>query len=237
MEVASLYREPPREEERATAAVEFVDVFRIYRSGPAETVALRGLDLRIEAGEFVAILGPSGSGKSTFLSLAAGLEQPSAGEVRVFGQPLNRLDEAGLAAFRARRIAIIFQSDNLMPLLTARENVATVVRLAGKPNARALATSALETVDLAPRVTHRPAQLSGGEQQRVAVAAALARDASLVLADEPTGELDLQNEQRILDELRRLRDELGSTVVTVTHSPRRASTADRVIEIRDGRVV
>jgi len=219
MEVTSLYREPPREQERATAAVEFLDVFRIYRSGPAETVALRGLDLRIEAGEFV----------------AAGLEQPSAGEVRVFGQPLDRLDEAGLAAFRARRIAIIFQSDNLLPLLTARENVATAVRLGHRPNARSLATTALGTVDLAPRVTHRPAQLSGGEQQRVAVAAALARDASLVLADEPTGELDLQNERRILDELRRLRDELGSTVVTVTHSPRLASTADRVIEIRDGR--
>jgi putative ABC transport system ATP-binding protein len=236
MEVGSLYREPPREQERATAAVEFLDVFRIYRSGPAETVALRGLDLRIEAGEFVAILGPSGSGKSTFLSLAAGLEQPSAGEVRIFGQPLNRLDEAALADFRARRIAIIFQSDNLLPLLTARENVATAVRLGGRPNARALATSALATVDLAPRVTHRPSQLSGGEQQRVAVAAALARDASLVLADEPTGELDLQNERRILDELRRLREELGSTVVTVTHSPRLAATADRVIEIRDGRV-
>ncbi|MBA3735726.1 MAG: ABC transporter ATP-binding protein [Actinobacteria bacterium] len=236
MEVASLYREPPREQERATAAVEFLDVFRIYRSGPAETVALRGLDLRIEAGEFVAVLGPSGSGKSTFLSLAAGLEQPSAGEVRVFGQPLNRLDEAGLAIFRASRIAIIFQSDNLLPLLTARENVATAVRLGGSSNARALATSALETVDLAPRATHRPAQLSGGEQQRVAVAAALARDASLVLADEPTGELDLQNEQRVLGELRRLRDELGSTVVTVTHSSKLASIADRVIEIRDGKV-
>jgi len=220
LEVASLYREPPREQERATAAVEFHDVFRIYRSGPAETVALRGLDLRIEAGEFVAILGPSGSGKSTFLSLAAGLEQPSAGEVRVFGQPLNRLG----------------QSDNLLPLLTARENVATALRLGGRSNVRAFATSALEKVDLAPRVTHRPAQLSGGEQQRVAVAAALARDASLVLADEPTGELDLENEQRILHELRRLRDELGSTVVTVTHSPRLASTADRVIEIHDGRV-
>ena len=236
MEVTSLYREPPREQERATAAVEFLDVFRIYRSGPAETVALRGLDLRIEMGEFVAVLGPSGSGKSTFLSLAAGLEQPSAGEVRVFGQPLDRLDEAGLAAFRAHRIAIVFQSDNLLPLLTARENVATAVRLGGRPNARSLATSALGTVDLASRATHRPAQLSGGEQQRVAVAAALARDASLVLADEPTGELDLENERRILDELRRLRAELGSTVITVTHSPRLASTADRVIEIRDGRV-
>ena len=237
MEVASLYREPPREEARPEAAVEFHDVFKIYRSGPAETVALRGLDLRIERGEHVAVLGPSGSGKSTFLHLAAGLEDPSAGEVRIFGQPLNRLDEADLAKFRARRIAIVFQSENLLPLLTARENVATSVRLGGIDRARAVATSALTTVDLEARATHRPGALSGGEQQRVAVAAALARSASLVLADEPTGELDLGNERRVLEELRRLRDELGSTVVTVTHSARLAETADRVIEIRDGRVV
>ena len=236
MEVASLYREPPREEERPAAAVEFHDVFKIYRSGPAETVALRGLELRIERGEFVAVLGPSGSGKSTFMHLAAGLEEPSAGEVRVFGTPLNRLDEAGLAAYRARRLAIVFQSENLLPQLTARENVATAVRLGGLRDARGVAASALATVDLAARAAHRPRALSGGEQQRAAVAAALARNAPLVLADEPTGELDLENERRVLDELRRLRDELGSTVVTVTHSPRLAEVADRVIELRDGRI-
>ena len=237
MEVASLYREPPREEERPVAAVELHDVFKIYRSGPAETVALRGLDLRIEAGELVAVLGPSGSGKSTFLHLAAGLEQPSAGEVRIFGQPLNRLEEGALAAFRARRIAIVFQSENLLPLLTARENVATATRLGGNKDPRAAAGSALAAVDLDRRATHRPGALSGGEQQRVAVAAALAREAALVLADEPTGELDLANERRVLDELRRLRDELGSTVVTVTHSRKLAEFADRVLEIRDGRLV
>jgi ABC-type lipoprotein export system ATPase subunit len=236
VEVASLYREPPREQERATAAVEFHDVFKIYRSGPAETVALRGLDLRIEAGEFVAVLGPSGSGKSTFLHLVAGLEEPSAGEVRVFGQPLNRLGEPELAAFRARRLAIVFQSENLLQVLTARENVATAAKLGGLRAAGRSAAAALATVDLAPRATHRPGALSGGEQQRVAVAAALARNAPLVLADEPTGELDLDNERRILAELRRLRDEHGSTVVTVTHSRRLAEAADRVIEIRDGRV-
>ena len=237
MEVASLYREPPREEERPTAAVEFHDVFKIFRSGPVETVALRGLDVRIEATEFVAVLGPSGSGKSTFMQLAAGLDEPSAGEVRAFGQSLGRLDEAGLATFRATRIAIVFQSENLLPLLSARENVATAVRLAHGGQPQAAAVSALAAVDLAPRVTHRPGSLSGGEQQRVAVAAALARNASLVLADEPTGELDLANERRVLEELRRLRDELGSTVVVVTHSPRLADAADRVIEIRDGRAV
>ena len=236
MEVTSLYREPPRKEERPAAALEFHDVFKIYRSGAAETVALRGLDLCIEQGEHVAVLGPSGSGKSTFLQLAAGLEQPSAGEVRAFGESLNRLDEPELAAFRAHRVAIVFQSENLLPLLTARENVATAVRLGGIGAAREVAVSALGALDLAPRAAHRPRALSGGEQQRVAVAVALARNAALVLADEPTGELDLANEQRVLDELRRLRDELGSTVVTVTHSRRLARVADRVIEIRDGRV-
>ena len=236
MEVASLYREPPREEQKQAAAVELHDVLKIYRSGPAETVALRGLDLRIEPGEFVAVLGPSGSGKSTFLHLAAGLEQPSAGEVRVFGQPLNRLDEPALSAFRASRISIVFQSENLLPLLTARENVVTTLKLGRRPNAGRSAAAALDAVDLAARATHRPGALSGGEQQRVAVAAALARDAMLVLADEPTGELDLENERRVLDELRRLRDVHGSTVVTVTHSARLAQAADRVIEIRDGRV-
>lgn len=235
MEVASLYREPPRDEERPTAAVEFHDVFKIFRSGPVETVALRGLDLRIEAREFVAVLGPSGSGKTTFMQLAAGLDEPSAGEVRVFGQPLGRLDEAGLAQFRATRLALVFQSENLLPLLTARENVATAVRLARVERPRTAAASALAAVDLERRVTHRPGALSGGEQQRVAVAAALARNAALVLADEPTGELDVANERRVLDELRRLRDELGSTLVVVTHSPRLAEAADRVVEIRDGR--
>src|SRR5205807_1164715 len=162
----SLYREPERREEITFGALEFHDVFKIYRSGPAETVALRGLDLRIEAGELVAVLGPSGSGKSTFLHLAAGLEQPSAGEVRIFGQPLNRLEEGALAAFRARRIAIVFQSENLLPLLTARENVATATRLGGNKDPRAAAGSALAAVDLDRRATHRPGALSGGEQQR-----------------------------------------------------------------------
>ena len=235
MEVASLYREPPRQEERPTAAVEFHDVFKIFRSGPVETVALRGLDLRIEVQEFVAVLGPSGSGKTTFMQLAAGLDEPSAGEVRVFGQPLGRLDEGRLAEFRATRLAIVFQSENLLPLLTARENVATAVRLARGEQARVTAASALAAVDLERRAAHRSAALSGGEQQRVAVAAALARNAALVLADEPTGELDVANERRVLDELRRLREDLGSTVVVVTHSPRLADAADRVIEIRDGR--
>jgi putative ABC transport system ATP-binding protein len=217
-------------------ALECIDVFRIYRSGPVETVALRGLDLRIEREEFVAVLGPSGCGKSTFLALAAGLDETSAGEVRSFGRTLSRLDEAQLAAYRARELAIVFQSDNLWPSLSAHENVAIGLRLAGLPEAGRRARSALERFGLGGRASHRVAALSGGEQQRVAIAAAAAREARLVLADEPTGELDLANERTVLDALHELREHHGATVVVVTHSERVAESADRVVELRDGRV-
>jgi len=215
LEVASLYREPPKETERAAAALEFIDVFKIYRSGPAETVALRGLDLRIEPGEF---------------------DEPSAGEVRVFGRPLNRMDERELAEYRGRKIAIVFQQDNLWTSLTARENVATALRLGGVRRVAETATQALAAVGLAERATHRPRALSGGEQQRAAIAAAVGRSSTLVLADEPTGELDIANENRVIDDLRRL-SAAGSTVVTVTHSDRIATQADRVIQLQDGRSV
>ncbi len=237
MEIRSLYQEPERErEEIAWGALELNDVFKIYRSGPVETVALRGLDLRVEAGELVAVFGPSGSGKSTMLHLAAGLDQPSAGEVRVFGRSLSRLDESELASYRAREVAVVFQSGNLWPGLSARENVALSLRLAQRPRAREAAEEALDALDLAGRAGHRAAALSGGEQQRVAIAAAAAREAPLVLADEPTAELDELNELLVLDALRRLRDRWGSTVVVVTHSPRVAAAVDRVIELRDGRI-
>ena len=197
---------------------------------------MRGLDLRIEPGEFVAVVGPSGSGKSTFLNLAAGLDEPSAGEVRVFGRPLNRMTERELAEYRGEKIAIIFQQDNLWTSLTARENVATALRLGRVDRAAAKATEALASVGLAERATHRPRALSGGEQQRAAIAAALGRASTVVLADEPNGELDVANEERVLEDRRRLNGE-GSTVVTVTHSDRIASRADRVIRLRDGRAV
>ncbi|MDX6483175.1 MAG: putative transport system ATP-binding protein, partial [Gaiellaceae bacterium] len=214
--MTSLYREPERREELAWGALEFHDVFRIYRSGPAETVALRGLELRIEPGELVAVFGPSGSGKSTMLRLAAGLEQPSAGEVRSLGLSLGRLDDSRLSDYRAGRLALVLQSGNLWPELTARENVELIVRLAGrKGDARA----ALARFGLEHAMERRAGILSGGEQQRVAIAAAAAREAPLVLADEPTAELDEENETLVLDALRRLRDDHGSTVVTVTHSP------------------
>jgi putative ABC transport system ATP-binding protein len=236
--LTSLYVEPEAADRTVEwPALECRDVFKIYRSGPVETVALRGLDLRVEHGEVVAVLGPSGGGKSTFLSLAAGLDQPSAGEVRVDGQSLGRLDEQELARYRARDLALVFQSDNLWPALSAEENVLTALRLSGREARAADARAALETFGVGRRAGHRAGALSGGEQQRVAIAAAAARRASLVLADEPTGELDARNESLVLDALHRLRHEAGSTVVVVTHSAKVAESVDRVVELRDGRVV
>ncbi|MGH3379782.1 MAG: ABC transporter ATP-binding protein, partial [Actinoallomurus sp.] len=167
MEITSLYRAPEAQETVAAAALELNDVFRIYRSGEVETVALRGLSLRVERGEAVAVFGPSGSGKSTFLHLAAGLDVPSAGDVRAFGRSLSRLGDDELAHHRARDVAIVFQSDNLWPLLTARENVESALRLAGVPDPAGRARGALATMGLEGRSTQRAAELSGGEQQRV----------------------------------------------------------------------
>jgi putative ABC transport system ATP-binding protein len=233
----SLYAEPEAPvAEIDWPALQFRDVFKIYRSGPAQTVALRGLDLEVARGEMVAVLGPSGCGKSTFLHLAAALDEPSAGEVRAFGDSLTRLDERELAAYRAQQTAIIFQSDNLWPALTAHENVTTQLRLAGGDDCARRATEALAAFGLAERGSHHVAALSGGEQQRVAIAGAAARRAPLVLADEPTGELDAANERLVLAALRELRDVADAAVVVVTHSAQVAQAADRVIEIRDGRV-
>jgi putative ABC transport system ATP-binding protein len=234
----SLWREPEHQSAPVQfGALELRDVFKIYRSGPVETVALRGLDIRIERGEIAAVLGPSGCGKSTMLTLAAALDQPSAGEIRAGDRSLQRLSEAELADYRARGVAIVFQSDNLWPALTARENVLAGLRLAGRGGTSDDADEALAEFGLANRGGHRAGALSGGEQQRAAIAAAYARGAPLVLADEPTGELDAENERRVLDALTRLREVRGSTIVIVTHSAQVAARSDRVIEMRDGRVV
>jgi putative ABC transport system ATP-binding protein len=236
--VRSLWREPERaSEEIVWPALQFRDVFKIYRSGPVETVALRGLDLRVERGELVAVLGPSGCGKSTMLALAAALDQPSAGEVRAGEESLTRKDETRLARYRARKVALVFQSDNLWSGLSAHENVSLGLRLAGHESPGEAAHDALAAFGLGDRGGQRAGAMSGGEQQRVAIASAAARVAPLVLADEPTGELDAANERVVLDALHRLRDRHGSTVVIVTHSENVAASADRVIEMRDGTVL
>jgi putative ABC transport system ATP-binding protein len=235
----SLYAEPaspPLDTE--PPALELIDVFKIFRSGPTETVALRGLDLTVAPREMVAIVGPSGSGKSTMLSIAAAMDVPSAGDVRIDGRSLARLDESELAQIRSRDIGVVFQSDNLWPTLTARENVAACARLADLDrNPSHAADEALAIFGLEPRAAHTPDRLSGGEQQRVALAAAAARRPRIVLADEPTGELDARNESIVLDTLRMLRDTYQSAVVLITHSPQVAAAGDRVVELVDGRAV
>jgi ABC-type lipoprotein export system ATPase subunit len=238
MAVRSLYVERPEESaEVRWSALECHDVFKIYRSGAVETVALRGLDLTAEAGELVSILGPSGCGKTTLLALVAGLDEPSAGEVRVSGRSLGRMSEPELAKLRARDLAIVFQSDNLWSALSAYENVALSLRLAGVDHPAHRAADSLAVFGLRERAAHRAAALSGGEKQRVAIAGAAARRAKLVLADEPTGELDEANERLVLDALQTLSREYASTVLLVTHSERVAERAQRVIELRDGQVI
>ena len=237
MAVESLYREPETEARVEWPILEMHNVFKIYRSGPVETVALRGVDMVARPGDLVAILGPSGCGKSTLLALAAGLDRASAGDVRSAGVSLLTGSEDELAAYRARSVGIIFQSGNLWPTLSARENVLAALRLAGIPDAPQRAAESLVEFGLGDRAEHRAAALSGGEQQRVAIAAAVARRAPLILADEPTGELDTANQDVVLSALRRLPRDHDCAVVVVTHSPVVASAADHVIEMRDGAVV
>jgi putative ABC transport system ATP-binding protein len=234
----SLYREPEAVQAPLEWPVlEMHDVFKIYRSAAVETVALRGVDLEVRKGQLVAILGPSGCGKSTLLALAAGLDRASAGDVRSFGNSLIAQSEDELAEYRARGIGIVFQSNNLWPTLTAQENVIAALRLGGVESPVERARKALEEFGLAKRAGHRAMALSGGEQQRVAIAAAVARQAPLILADEPTGELDAANQQVVLTALRRLPGEHGCAVVVVTHSKIVAGAADQIVELRDGAVV
>lgn len=198
---------------------------------------LSGVDLSIDAGETVAIIGPSGSGKTTLLLLMAGLEQPLQGEVMLDGVALSGLDADAMADMRRDRLGIIFQSFHLIPSLTALGNVALPLEIAGKLNARERARSMLEKVGLAEREKHYPMQLSGGEQQRVAIARALVHAPKLVLADEPTGNLDIRTGQRVIDILFELNDEGGSTLMVVTHDEAIAKRCKRVLRLHEGKLI
>jgi len=210
------------------------DVFRIFRSGPVETVALRGASLQIEAGEFVAVVGPSGSGKSTLLHIAGGLEEPSAGSVEVAGEPFAGLDDEALLRVRRRLVGVVFQRDNLWAHLTALENVALAGQLARRTDALERSRSLLEDLGLAGREANRPNALSGGEQQRVAVAAALINEPALLLADEPTGELDRTSEALVLNVLQSARERHGCALMIVTHSEEVAARSGRVVRMENG---
>ena len=217
--------------------IEIAGVGMRFTSGDRSVDVLADVTLAIPARQFVAIAGPSGSGKSTLLGLIAGLDRPSSGRIRVADAEVTALGEDALARFRLDTIGYIFQSFHLIPTLTALENVAVPLELADEPDALPRARALLGEVGLADRAEHYPVQLSGGEQQRVAVARAVARRPPVLLADEPTGNLDSATGTQIIDLLVGLNRRLGSTLVLVTHDPALAAHADRVVTLRDGRIV
>jgi putative ABC transport system ATP-binding protein len=213
------------------------DVRRRYGEGGAAVNALAGVSVGFERGRFSAIMGPSGSGKSTLMHILAGLDRPTSGSVSLDGTEITGLDDAALTKLRRDKLGFIFQFFNLIPVLTAEENVVLPLSIAGEKPDSEWIERLITTVDLGDRRTHRPAELSGGQQQRVAVARALASRPAVVFADEPTGNLDTRSSEEVLRLLRQSVDELGQSVVMVTHDPEAASYADRLIVLRDGLVV
>jgi len=213
------------------------DIYLTLASAAGDVNVLRGVDLDVAAGETVSITGPSGSGKSTMLMIIAGLERPSVGRVVVAGTDLGTLDEDGLARFRRDRIGIVFQSFHLVPTMNAIENVAMPLELAGRRDAFAAAEAGLAAVGLGHRLLHYPGQLSGGEQQRVALARAFAATPKLLLADEPTGNLDTATGRLVIDLLFALQARHGTTLVLITHDPLLAQRCDRTVRLADGRVI
>ena len=207
---------------------------KTYRMGETDIHALRGVDLEVRAGEFIVLLGPSGSGKSTLLNILGGLDTPSSGAIRFKDQDLSKADEAGLTRFRRQHVGFVFQFYNLIPSLTARENVALVTDIAAKPMP---ADEALRWVGLGERLDHFPSQLSGGEQQRVAKARAIAKRPDVLLCDEPTGALDYETGKLVLEVIARINAELGTTAMVITHNAAIAAIADRVLRLGNGRIV
>jgi len=218
--------------------VRLVALTRRFEMGDADVDALRGVDLSIARGEFVALVGPSGSGKSTVLNLIGGLDRPTSGQVWINGTELSDSDEQTLTRHRRQHVGFVFQSFNLLPRLTAVENVALPLMFSDVPEKerQARARALLERVGLGHRLSHRPTELSGGEQQRVAIARALVGQPALLLADEPTGNLDTKTGAEIMALLKELNQEQGLTLVVVTHDPEVAAFANRVVKLRDGRV-
>jgi putative ABC transport system ATP-binding protein len=221
----------------ATPAVEAVEITRSLPLGTETISILRGLSFTIEHGEWVALTGPSGSGKSTLLGILAGLDTPTSGMIRIDGTDIAHLSESRLARLRNSTIGVVFQSFNLIAALTALENVEAPLHVhSSRRSARSAAREMLDRVGLSDRLNHRPHQLSGGQQQRVAIARALVTKPALLVADEPTGNLDTSTGARVLDLIAELRRELSITVVVATHDPDVASRADRILHIVDGRI-
>ena len=218
-------------------ALQLQDLYKIYKEGDIETVALRGASLTVHPGEFVAITGRSGAGKSTLLNIIGGLSLPSAGRVVIGGSDLAKMNESERALFRRQQIGVVYQADNLIPFLTALENVRLPMQLAGLKNSRNDALRLLSEVGLQDRTNHKPGMLSGGERQRVAIAVALANQPSLLLADELTGELDSANADRMMDLLVGLNSGFKLTLIVVTHNKTVAARANRQVHIIDGQLL
>ncbi|HUS77572.1 MAG TPA: ABC transporter ATP-binding protein [Patescibacteria group bacterium] len=212
------------------------DLVKIYSLGSLEVQALRGLNLTIKTGEMVALIGPSGSGKTTLLNIIGGLDKASAGSVRVFDKELTKMSAQQLVEYRRNTVGHVFQTMNLIPTLTAEENIELPMVAFGKPKAEreARVDELLKIVSLVPRRHHKPGELSGGEQQRVALAAALANDPPVILADEPTGELDTANARIVVEYLKKVNKEMVKTILMVTHDPSVSRAADRILRIEDG---
>jgi len=220
--------------ERASAVFVARGLTKIYRMGEAEVHALRGVDLEVMPGEFIVLLGPSGSGKSTLLNILGGLDTPTAGEVRFLEHGLTGADETELTRYRREHVGFVFQFYNLIPSLTARENVTLVTDIATRPMAP---EEALEWVGLGERLDHFPSQLSGGEQQRVAIARAIVKRPDVLLCDEPTGALDYETGKLVLEVIARINSDLGTTAMVITHNAAIAGMADRVLKLGNGRIV
>jgi putative ABC transport system ATP-binding protein len=217
--------------------VSTTELTKVYGEGETAVHALRGITTGFPSGQFAAIMGPSGSGKSTLMHLLAGLDKPTSGSVIVDGQELAHLDDKGLTRLRRDRLGFVFQAFNLVPVLTAEENIVLPLTLAGKKADKEWQDTLIATIGLGDRLTHRPAELSGGQQQRVAVARALIHRPAVVFADEPTGNLDSKSSDEVLGLLRHAVDDFGQTVVMVTHDAHAASVADRIVVLTDGKVV
>jgi putative ABC transport system ATP-binding protein len=217
--------------------VSTTELTRVYGEGETAVHALRGVTTGFPSGQFAAIMGPSGSGKSTLMHLLAGLDKPSSGSVVVDGNELAHLDDKGLTRLRRDRLGFVFQAFNLVPVLTAEENIVLPLTLAGKKPDKEWHDTLIAAVGLGDRLTHRPSELSGGQQQRVAVARALIHRPAVVFADEPTGNLDSKSSDEVLGLLRHAVDDFGQTVIMVTHDAHAASVADRIVVLSDGRIV
>jgi putative ABC transport system ATP-binding protein len=218
--------------------IEIRGLRKVYRVGKVDVEALRGVDLNVNRGEFVSIVGPSGSGKSTLFHIAGGLTPPTAGVVRVAGHDVGAMSDAGRTRMRKRTVSFVFQKFNLLPNLTAGDNIALARYLAGKDHEEdAGFQETLKTLGISNRLSHKPSELSGGEQQRVAIARAIVNRPAILLADEPTGNLDTANSHVVLEILRSLNERLGQTILMITHNPEAAAYGHRTVHMQDGRVM